>query len=166
MYVGSSTSTTSPGSSSVCAINASACCEPVVTIGSSGVQSMRRSPQMRAIAAQSRGSPRVGPYCSATSRRSRITRAAISAICSAGNVSGLGTPPANEMMFGSLISLANARMAEGRKLRASREKKSVTHDSMLMNEARNQLSRAEEKIALISEITICSGAVMSASGVA
>jgi hypothetical protein len=42
---------------------------------------------------------------------------------SAGNVSGFGTPPANEMILGSLISFANARIAEGRKARASREKK-------------------------------------------
>jgi len=73
--------------------------------------------------AHKRGKPRVGPYCSVTVRRSRITRSAISAMRSAGNVSGFGTPPAKEMMFGSLINFANARMAEGRNARASREKK-------------------------------------------
>ena len=83
---------------------------------------MPRARQMPATNSQSRGSPRVGPYCSATARLSRITCAAISAIRSAGNVSGLGTPPANEMMFGSLISFAKARIAEGRKfLRIPRE---------------------------------------------
>ncbi|HJQ40186.1 MAG TPA: hypothetical protein VKB93_23835 [Thermoanaerobaculia bacterium] len=71
----------------------------------------------------SRGKPRVGPYCSATVRRSRTTCSAIAAIRSAGNVSGFGEPPANEMMFGSLMIFANARIAEGRNARASREKK-------------------------------------------
>jgi hypothetical protein len=42
---------------------------------------------------------------------------------SAGKVSGFGEPPANEITFGSLIILANARIADGRKFAASAEKK-------------------------------------------
>ena len=81
---------------------------------SSTPRSTPRPRQIAAMASQSRGSPRVGPYCRATLRRSRMTRAAISAIRSAGNVSGFGTPPAKEMMFGSLMRRAKARMAEER----------------------------------------------------
>ena len=67
---------------------------------------------------------RAAPYWSAMLRFSRMTFAAMSAITSAGNVSGLGTPPANEITFGSLISGASARMAEGRKLFALAERRS------------------------------------------
>ena len=71
---------------------------------------------------RSRGSPRVGPYCSATALLSRTTRSAMMAMRSAGNVSGFGAPPANVMMSGSLMSFANARIADGRMFAASAEK--------------------------------------------
>ena len=112
-YEGASARTTSPGSIKIREIKSNACCDPVVTMTSSGWARIPSSAIMSQICSRNFGWPCPLPYCKA-SMPFVATKSAITLLMrSIGRAVRLGIPPASETMSGRDATAKSERISDG-----------------------------------------------------